>query len=234
MQPGDELCAAANGTGDPECTTLIGVDGVWLIAETEFSDKIVPGTPLWITGKGFVGVYSQEQNGHAIGTRIDFTPAADGSEYVESVPNLEYVLKAHELKQPYFQRTNIYRFDPDVPDNRPEVALPHRVLQAGDSLFDEYGNEVCELGSSAADIGYTSSDCASPVFTSIGERIGWTNPASYLDNEVATLESSDDWITFDNSTTNLIPWTDLTPGDEVCAADVCTCLLYTSPSPRDS
>ena len=221
MQPGDELCAAANGTGDPECTTLIGADGVWLIAETEFSDKIVPGTPLWIPGKGFVGVFSQEQNGHAIGTRIDFTPAADGSEYVESVPNLEYVLKAHELKQPYFQRTNIYRFDPEAPDNRPEVALPHRVLQAGGPLFDEHGNKVCELSWSAAGIGYTSSDCTSPVFTSIGERIGRTNPASYLDNQVATLESSDAWITFDNSPTAVAPWTDLTPGDEVCAGDAC-------------
>lgn len=222
MQPGDELCAAANGTDDPECTTLAGVDGVWLITETEFSDRILPGTPMWIPGKGFVGVHSFALDGHSVGTRIDFAPTPDANDPVFAAPNFELVVKAHELKQPYFQRTNIYRFDPEAPDNRPEVALPHRVLKAGDPLFDEHGNNVCELGWVAGGIGYTSSDCPGAVFTSIGERIGWTKPASYLDNQVATLESSDDWITFDNSTTALIPWTDLTPGDEVCAGDACT------------
>ena len=222
MQPGDELCAAANGTGDPECTTLAGVDGVWLITETEFSDRILPGTPMWIPGKGFVGVHSFVLDGHSVGTRIDFAPTPDANDPVFAAPNFELVVKAHELKQPYFQRTNIYRFDPEAPDNRPEVALPHRVLKAGDPLFDENGNEVCELGWSAASIGYTSSDCTSPVFTSIGERIGRTIPASYRDNQVATLESYDAWINIDDSITALIPWSDLTPGDEVCAGDACT------------
>lgn len=222
MQPGDELCAAANGTGDPECTTLAGVDGVWLITETEFSDRILPGTPMWIPGKGFVGVHSFALDGHSVGTRIDFAPTPDANEPVFAAPNFELVVKAHELKQPYFQRTNIYRFDPEAPDNRPEVALPHRVLKAGDHLFDEHGNNVCELGWVAGGIGYTSSDCPGAVFTSIGERIGWTKPASYQDNQVATLESSDEWITFGDTTAALIPWTDLTPGDEICAGDACT------------
>ncbi|MDL0403230.1 hypothetical protein QQO25_09690 [Corynebacterium lehmanniae] len=222
MQPGDELCAAANGTGDPECTTLAGVDGVWLITVTEFSDRILPGTPMWIPGKGFVGVHSFVLDGHSVGTRIDFAPTPDANDPVFAAPNFELVVKAHDLKQPYFQRTNIYRFDPEAPDNRPEVALPHRVLKAGDPLFDENGNEVCELGWSAASIGYTSSDCTSPVFTSIGERIGRTNPASYGDNQVATLESYDAWINIDDSTTAVAPWADLTPGDEVCAGDACT------------
>lgn len=222
MQPGDELCAAANGTDDPECTTLAGVDGVWLITETEFSDRILPGTPMWIPGKGFVGVHSFALDGHSVGTRIDFAPTPDANDPVFAAPNFELVVKAHELKQPYFQRTNIYRFDPEAPDNRPEVALPHRVLKAGDHLFDEHGNNVCELGWVAGGIGYTSSDCPGAVFTSISERIGWTKLASYLDNQVATLESSDEWITFGDTTAALIPWTDLTPGDEICAGDACT------------
>ena len=222
MQPGDELCAAANGTGDPECTTLAGVDGVWLITETEFSDRILPGTPMWIPGKGFVGVHSFALDGHSVGTRIDFAPTPDANDPVFAAPNFELVVKAHELKQPYFQRTNIYRFDPEAPDNRPEVALPHRVLKAGEPLFDEHGNNVCELGWVAGGIGYTSSDCPGAVFTSIGERIGWTKPASYLDNQVATLEFSDEWITFGDTTAALIPWTDLTPGDAICAGDACT------------
>lgn len=222
MQPGDELCAAANGTGDPECATLAGVDGVWLIADAPFSDKIVPGTPLWIPGKGFVGVHSFALESHSVGTRIDFAPTADANDWVYAAPNFDLVVKAYETHQPYFQRTNIYRFNPEAPEDRPEVILPHRVLQAGDTLFDADGNKVCELGWVAAGVGYTSSDCTGSVYTGIGERVGWASPARYLDYEVATLESNDAWITIDNSTTALIPWTDLAPGDEVCAGDACT------------
>lgn len=222
MRPGDELCAAANGTGDPECTTLAGVDGVWLISDKAFSDTIVPGTPLWIPGKGFVGVHSFALENHSVGTRIDYAPVADANDWVYAAPNFDLVVKAHETNQPYFQRTNIYRFNAEAPEDRPEVVLPHRVLQAGDTLFDADGNKVCELGWVVDGVGYTSSDCTGSVYTGIGERVGWASPARYFDYEVATFNSHDSWITFDNSTTNLIPWTDLTPGDEVCAGDACT------------
>lgn len=218
LAPGDPICTSGKSAEEEACTTLLGLDGPRLVLERPFEgDFAIPGGPLWIPGKGFAGVYTGSSDQWGRGMRIDMT-------FVQgrAFSHAEDVALAYELGEPYYQKTPAMFVDAELQPTQP-VPFPERTFKAGETLYDWYGDAICEITSVEDGHLVVSSECGWDVFTRLGDLVGQLEKPSTVSDQVATIPVTGNFMSAgDNSTTALIPWTDLTPGDEVCAGDACT------------
>ncbi|MBA5244792.1 MULTISPECIES: trypsin-like serine protease [Corynebacterium] len=218
LAPGDPICTTGKTSGEEACTTLLGFDGPRLVLERPFEgDFAIPGGPLWIPGKGFAGVYTGSRDQWGRGMRIDMT-FVQGREFSHAAE----VALAYDLDEPYYQKTPAMFVDAELQPTQP-VPFPERTFKAGETLYDWYGDAICEITSVEDGHLVVSSECGWDVFTRLGDLVGQLEKPSTVSDQVATIPVTGNFMSAgDNSTTALIPWTDLTPGDEVCAGDACT------------
>lgn len=218
LAPGDPICTSGKSAEEEACTTLLGFDGPRLVLERPFEgDFAIPGGPLWIPGKGFAGVYTGSSDEWGRGMRTDMT-FVQGREFSHAAE----VALAYDLDEPYYQKTPAMFVDEELQPTQP-VPFPERTFKAGETLYDWYGEAICEITSVEDGHLVVSSECGWDVFTRLGDLVGQLEKPSTASDQVATIPVTGSFMSAgDNSTTNLIPWTDLTSGDEVCADDACT------------
>ena len=218
LAPGDPICTSGKSTEEEACTTLLGFDGPRLVLERPFEgDFAIPGGPLWIPGKGFAGVYTGSSDEWGRGMRIDMT-FVQGREFSHAAE----VALAYDLDEPYYQKTPAVFVDAELQPTQP-VPFPERTFKAGETLYDPYGDAICDIASVEDGHLVVSSECGWDVFTRLGDLVGQLERPSTASDQVATIPVTGNFMSAgDNSTTALIPWTDLTPGDEVCAGDACS------------
>lgn len=218
LVPGDPICTSGRTSGEEACTTLLGLDGPRLVLDQPFTgDFAIPGGPLWIPDKGFAGVYTGTRDEWGRGMRIDmvFEPGREFS-------HAEDVALAYELGEPYYQKTPAMFVDAELQPTGP-VPFPERTFEAGDTLYDWAGNAICEITRVQDGRLIVSSECGWDVFTRLGDLVGQLDKPTSISDQVATVPVTGYAMSAgENTDTPLAPWTDLTPGDEVCAGDACT------------
>lgn len=213
--PGDTVCV---GSSSDKCTTFLGHEGATLVLEEDLSDNAVrPGAPLTVPGKGFVGILADPADGYGIGVRTDMVddPANRSWDY-------EGVALAFEANEPHVQQASAFYFENGKMTNQ-QVAFPKRTFQAGEQLYDWFGNATCKIARVDGELLYVSSECTSELFTRFGALVGHVKDASDGSQEVAVVPVVGKGVAAGQDTaTPQVDWQNLKPGDRVCAGNACT------------
>ncbi|GEM_PF-3272267 len=218
LSVGDKICTTGKTPDETSCTTFIGLDGPRLILENPFKgDFAIPGGPLWIPGKGFVGVYTNSADQWGQGMRIDMV-YAPGHEYSHA----STAVRAWELGEPFYQKIPAMFADETLQPTTP-VPFPERTFAAGEKLYDYDGDAICEITRVEDNTLFVSSECPRYLYTRLGEEVGTTEAANYLGEQVATVDIQGARMSAGkNTATRLAAWESLKPGDRICAGNACT------------
>lgn len=218
LQAGDQICTTGKNADTTSCTTFIGLDGPRLILEEPFEgDFALPGGPLWVPGKGFAGVYTESPDKWGHGMRIDMV-YAPGHEF--TFP--KFAVRAWELGETYYQHTPAMFADETLNPIAP-VPFPERTFKAGEKLYDDNGEAVCEIARVEDNQLLISSECPHSLYTRLGENVGSTTTDHGYIDQVATVDITGHRISAgQNTATPQVDWQDLKPGERICAGSSCT------------
>lgn len=118
VRPGDQVCAFG-AESKQRCGTYLGQDGSNMILSSELSGVDVDlGGPVWVPGKGFIGVFAPSYGGPNVAARVDMISPKLPS-YASDV------ISAHRSGQPYYQQAPANFFRVNNPNGRP-VPFPQR------------------------------------------------------------------------------------------------------------